>query len=273
MREEAFRRFLAPRLGARSIDSYLSNLRRVERVLSVDVDALAIDNHVIDLVRTRLRVAGVNNAKLSDCHSALRAYAAFQHGTAVRGSAMADVPPTVSAAPTRADPAPTGLESATITELLTDYVAIQRELRVRGIARTGNGPVGDYAEHLFSRALGLTLEPNSNAEFDAHDPATHLRYEIKARRLTSAKRSAQLSALRGLTERRFDMLAVLLFAPDFSVDTAVLIAHELVMQQATYIAHTNSSRLVVTPALLALPEIKDVTRVLRAVSNSDAINT
>jgi len=273
MREEAFRRFLAPRLGARSIDSYLSNLRRVERVLSVDVDALAIDGHMCDSVRTRLRVANVSDAKASDCLSALRAYAAFQHGAAVRGSALATVPPTVSAASTRADHAPTGRGSATITELLTDYAAILRELRARGIARTGNGPVGDYAEHLFSRALGWTLEPNSNAGFDAHDPATHLRDEIKARRLTSAKRSAQLGALRSLTERRFDILAVLLFAPDFSVDIAVLIPHELVLHQATYTAHTNSWRLMVTPALLALPGINDVTRAIRAVSSSDTINT
>ena len=273
MREEAFRRFLAPRLGARSIGSYLSNLRRVERVLIVDVDALAIDDHMIESVRTRLRVADVNDAKVSDCLSALRAYAAFQDEAAVEESASATVSPTVPAATTRADPAPTGRESATVTELLTDYAAILRELHVRGIARTGNGPVGDYAEHLFSRALGWTLQPNSNAGFDAHDPATHLRYEIKARRLTSAKRSAQLSALRGLTERRFDMLAVLLFAPDFSVDIAALIPHEVVLQRATYTAHTNSWRIMVTPALLALPAINDVTRAVRVVSSSDAIST
>ncbi|WP_147276179.1 DUF6998 domain-containing protein [Sphingomonas aracearum] len=43
-------------------------------------------------------------------------------------------------------------------------------------------PVGDYAETLFARAFGWTLEPNSRAAFDACD-ASGRRYQIKARRL------------------------------------------------------------------------------------------
>lgn len=272
MREEAFRRFLASRLGGRSIDSYLSNLRRVERMLSTDMDVLAIDEHTIAFVRERLRGAGMHKSKVSDCLSASRAYAAFRIGAAGTESSIPVVPIAVSAS-AEANLPPAGLATKTTADLLASYATILQELRHRGIIRTGNGPVGDYAEHLFSRALGWTLEPNSNAGFDARDPATHLHYEIKARRLTSAKRSVQLSALRGLPERRFDLLAVLLFAPDFSIDTAALIPHELVLHQATYVAHTNSWRLVITPALLALSGIKDVTQVIRTIACSDVIST
>ncbi|WP_375270675.1 hypothetical protein [Sphingomonas sp.] len=147
MREEAFRRFLAPRLGARSIDSYLSNLRRVERVLRVDVDALALDDQLIENVREQLRAASVSDAKVSDCLSALRAYAALRRETA-------GTYPLLPAPSTAADRSPNGLASMTTAALLASYAAILREFRACGITRTGNGPAGNYAEHLFSRALG-----------------------------------------------------------------------------------------------------------------------
>ncbi|WP_375270676.1 hypothetical protein [Sphingomonas sp.] len=117
------------------------------------------------------------------------------------------------------------------------------------------------------------LEPNSNAGFDARDSATRQRYEVKARRLTSPNQSAQLSALRGLPEQRFDLIAVLLFAADFSVATAALIPHVLVLQRGSYVAHTNSWRLVVTPAQLAHTSIEDVTTAVRAISGGDDFTT
>ncbi|SEK36432.1 hypothetical protein SAMN05216382_0264 [Sphingomonas palmae] len=264
MREEAFRRFLAQRLGARSVDSYLSNLRRVERELTIDLDACARDEHEIDTLRVALKRSGMSDSKVADCSSALRAYAAF----ADRAPGTRDVKAEPPLKPIAAQSDQIAIASLTTSNLLATYAAILRELRARGVARTGNGPVGDYAEHLFARALGWTLEPNSTAGFDARDPVTTLRYEIKARRLATGKRQAQLSALRRLPEHRFDILAVLLFAPDFSIDTAALIPHAMVLQHAAYTAHTNSWRVTVTPALLALPEVVDVTSAIAADENT-----
>ncbi len=54
-------------------------------------------------------------------------------------------------------------------ELLKSYDAILEELRKRDIVRTSNPPAGGYAEYLAAKALGLDLENNSNAGYDAKD--------------------------------------------------------------------------------------------------------
>lgn len=269
MREEAFRRFLALRLGVRSVDSYLSNLRRVERALSIDLDTLDIDDRLVEVLRGQLRGEGLGDRKISNCLSALRAYGGFATD---RGSHGRVFPARTATIVRSAEQPyqPTGFEHADNIQLLTTYAAILQELRRRGMARTGNGPVGDYAEHLFAHAFGWTLEPNSAAGFNARDCKSNLRYEVKARRRASTTRTVQLSALRALPERRFDMLAVLLFAPDFSIDAASLIPHDVVLHHARYTAHTNSWRLIVTPALLAHPATVDVTDTIRAHASGEA---
>lgn len=164
-----------------------------------------------------------------------------------------------------------GLEHTPTADLLALYAATLHELRTRGIARSSNGPVGDYAEHLFARAFGWTLQPNSTTGFDARDPATALRYEIKARRLSASGTVAQLSALRRLPEQRFDVRAVLLFTPDFRIQHAALVPHAVVVEHATYTAHTNSWRLIVTPAVLARSEVKDVTPAIATAAALDHV--
>jgi hypothetical protein len=51
--------------------------------------------------------------------------------------------------------------------LLKLHGAVSAELRRRGICRSGNNPVADYAEGLVALRLGLRLAPNSTAGFDA----------------------------------------------------------------------------------------------------------
>jgi hypothetical protein len=46
------------------------------------------------------------------------------------------------------------------------YRAILRELRSRGVIRTDNAPVGDYAEYLVATTLGGQLAPNSEKAWD-----------------------------------------------------------------------------------------------------------
>lgn len=78
MREEAFRRFFAQRLGARSVDSYLSDLRRVERVLRVDLDDIGADERAVERLRANLCDAQIGDGKIADCLSAFRAYDALK---------------------------------------------------------------------------------------------------------------------------------------------------------------------------------------------------
>src|SRR5580704_10951675 len=102
-----------------------------------------------------------------------------------------------------------GLDSLTVAELLRLHGDVLDELRVRQVLRSSNGPSGDYAERLFCRAFGWENRNNSASGFDAVDRAG-VRYQIKGRRLTPTNRSRQLSFMRRLPERPFDILAGLL---------------------------------------------------------------
>ncbi|MBN6039981.1 hypothetical protein [Amycolatopsis sp. 195334CR] len=52
------------------------------------------------------------------------------------------------------------LSGASVPELLGRYAAILAELRERGVVRTRNAPLGDYAEHLATKVYGGTLAAN-----------------------------------------------------------------------------------------------------------------
>ncbi|RAK61727.1 hypothetical protein DJ021_07060 [Phenylobacterium hankyongense] len=113
------------------------------------------------------------------------------------------------------------------------------ELRARSVVRTGNSPVGDYAELLFAEAFGWSLEANSASGHDATD-AGGLRYQIKGRRLSSLTASRQLGAIRRLHDHTFDYLAAVLFDARFKVLRAVVIPHDIVAARARRSDHTNS---------------------------------
>jgi hypothetical protein len=93
------------------------------------------------------------------------------------------------------------VELRTLT-LLRVYGGVLSELRRHGVVRTRNA---DYSESLVAKALGLDLQPNSTAGFDALDAAKR-RYEIKGRRLSSSNKSCRLSPLRNLDAGHFDYL-------------------------------------------------------------------
>ena len=75
MREEAFRAFLAHRLGAASIESYIDYLQRVEREFGVDLDTVALDPHGIEALRAALLARSVPAKSVGNCVSAVRHYA------------------------------------------------------------------------------------------------------------------------------------------------------------------------------------------------------
>lgn len=158
------------------------------------------------------------------------------------------------------------LEAATPAQLLAPYADILDELRQRGIARSANAPVGDYAEYLVAKALGLELSSNSTAGYDATGALEGIRYQVKGRRLTGENGSRQLGAIRNLPARNFDYLAGVLFAEDFSIARACLIPVDVVAQEASYVAHTNSWRLMLRDGLWGRSEVQDITDVVRAAA-------
>jgi hypothetical protein len=150
--------------------------------------------------------------------------------------------------------------------LLSLHNAITEELKDRGVTRTRNNPTGDYAEYLFCKAFGWQQETNSKKSIDATD-RHGTTYQIKARKKGITTDSRQLSAIRNLTEDSFDYLAGLIFNPDYSVYKAALIPIRTVLNDSTYSKHTNAWKFFLKDHVWDLPEVKDVTEVLKNVRN------
>lgn len=156
-----------------------------------------------------------------------------------------------------------GLKGLGTTELLRLFAAVLDELRGRGVIRSANNPVADYAERLMACALSLDLKSKSTTGFDAMD-AQGRRYEIKGRRLTRQNRSTQLSVIRGLDLKHFDFLGGVLFDEDFSVARACLIPRDVVERTAVYRAHVNGWILHLRPGLWQEPGVEDISAQVRA---------
>lgn len=91
-------------------------------------------------------------------------------------------------------------------ELLGQYAQILAELRVRGVVRTGNAPLGDYAEHMALSVYGGSLAPNSAKSYDltTDDGRT---IQVKARTVSaSTSPSAVFSVFRSF---EFDVATLL----------------------------------------------------------------
>jgi hypothetical protein len=142
-------------------------------------------------------------------------------------------------------------------ELLALWAEIMAELRRRNLVRTANNPVADYAEHLVSERLGLTLQGNSNAAYDAIAP-DGTRYQIKSRRMTRHRPSRQLGAIRNLDAHGFDVLAIVLFEPTFAVLGIWTVPYDVVHEHAVYKSHVNAHVLHARPALLNDPRVKKI---------------
>lgn len=192
---------------------------------------------------------------------------------------MTDRPNDVAMAPGGAKaPAPEGapsvaqrhaLSAESAPALLALYSAIVEELHGRGLVRSTNNPVGDYAEYLTARAFGLSLAGNSSIGYDAVSD-DGIRYQVKSRRLTPRNSSRQLSAVRGLEPGAdpFDLLVGILFSPDFEVLRAALVPLDVVRQLAVRNDYVNAWRLMLRDSVWAMPGVEDVTDRIRAAANA-----
>jgi hypothetical protein len=158
------------------------------------------------------------------------------------------------------------LSNTSTVGLLRAYGTILDELRKRSIVRSSNSPLSDYAELLFCEAFGWARQNGSAAGYDAIDAAGQ-RYQIKARRITSHRRSSrQLSAIRNIDQGPFHHLAGILFDHDFQITCAVLVPFEVVRARSDFVPHTNSHKFHLREDVCSLPEVTDVTSKLRATA-------
>lgn len=100
------------------------------------------------------------------------------------------------------------LADSSASELLRQYAAILAELRLRGVVRTANAPLGDYAEHLAHRVYGGSIEANSKKSYDIVSGDGSL-VQVKARTWSSTTSpSAVFSVFRSFD---FDVAVFLVF--------------------------------------------------------------
>ena len=151
---------------------------------------------------------------------------------------------------------------ASTPDLLSYFGAILDELKSRGVVRTRNNPVADYAEWLVSRALGLILTGNSSPGYDAESSRGE-RFQVKARRLQTPRGSRQLSVIRNLEAAQFDYLVAVLFDKDFAVMEAYKFPRPAIPAFSRFSAHQNGHILVVQGAVLGADGVEDVTSSLR----------
>lgn len=280
MREAEFRRSLTGRLNEKSVDSYVAYCRRVESELNINLDACDLSPLGLPSVVQQLRRMGIAENSVRNCTSAMRAYARLDSDTLHRSNTqtrrdnqLRDQPnrihaKTLSSQASKhyAQPQNALILQSSVAELLEIYGDVMDELRRRGVVRTGNSPVGDYAEFLFAKAFNWSLEENSASGHDATDTQGR-RYQIKGRRIPNLAASRQLSAIRKINEHTFDFLAAVLFDASFKVFRAILIPHALVQARARRSEHTNSWIFFLDDKLWREPGIRDVTAELSVAAS------
>ena len=146
------------------------------------------------------------------------------------------------------------IQTKDLLRLQSEVIA---ELRIRGILRTMNNPVGDYAEWLVASALGLKLAKNSSAGHDA-ESEDGKKIQIKARRISPTNKSRQLGVIRNLDKGDFDELIAVIFSESYEVVEAVSIPHAAISEYSTHRSHVNGHVLSLRGKLLSDGRVRDI---------------
>lgn len=151
--------------------------------------------------------------------------------------------------------------------LFSLYRAILRELKSRGVIRTENAPVGDYAEYLVATALGGQLAPNSEKAWDVLGSGGE-NLQVKARVVSDPAEPGQLQ-LSPFRSFGFDSaVIVLLSATDYAVSRASKVPRHVVESSAVYRQHVNGKVLFARPEIMGHADATDLTATLRAAQLS-----
>lgn len=132
-----------------------------------------------------------------------------------------------------------------------------REMRDRGLIRSWNNPVADYAERLVAVRLNLELAPPVAQGYDALDSSGR-RYQIKSRRLTTQNKSRQLGAIRKLEQQEFDDLIAVVFNEDLVAEEMWRIPHAVVVDFAKWVPTLNGHRIWVKAPLTEDPRVERI---------------
>jgi hypothetical protein len=148
------------------------------------------------------------------------------------------------------------LEDKREDELLKLYSELLDELRRRGLTRTNNNPVADYAEKVVIDKLGLKQAQKEAKGYDALDDG--IRYQIKGRRITRHNRSRQLGVIRNLDEHLFDFLVAAIFDESFALTEMWKIPHSTIKRYASWSKQQNGYILHLQGNLLLDPTVQRI---------------
>ena len=112
---------------------------------------------------------------------------------------------------------------------------------------------------------GYVLEHNSQKGYDAYDPKTVLRYQIKIRwkRVAISVQSRELNVIRNYEDNQFNYLIIVIFDDNFGVKEVYLLPHDTIKSYAKYSKHQNGYLLVAKGAILTDCKTIDITRELQ----------
>ena len=154
------------------------------------------------------------------------------------------------------------------TGLFSLYRDIMRELKSRGMIRTENAPVGDYAEYLVVVALGGQLAPNSEKSWDITSREGE-RLQVKARVVSDPPKSGQLQ-LSPFRSFDFDAAVIVLLSDtDYVVWRASKVPRSVVESVAIHRQYVNGKVLFARPEIMSHPDAKDMTATLRTIQTVD----
>ncbi len=142
----------------------------------------------------------------------------------------------------------------TTPELLADWAAVMRELRVRDVIRTNNNPVGDIAEAIVAAHYGGERGSFVQAGWDVRTPEGE-RIQVKAMRTTPTTKRRNLSPIR---DTDYDSVVVVIFDEDFRVTEGLKLSREVVEDLFPHRKHVNGRIITVTQLLRADPRVERV---------------
>lgn len=137
-------------------------------------------------------------------------------------------------------------------ELLADWAAIMRQLRVRDVIRTNNNPIGDIAEAIVAAHYDGERGSFSQAGWDVR-LADGTKLQVKALRLTGARGRRNLSPIR---DTDYDAVIVVIFNEDFRMSEALRIPRATVEQLFPHREHVNGRIITVTNKLRAAASVE-----------------
>jgi Lhr-like helicase len=126
-------------------------------------------------------------------------------------------------------------------ELLSDWVAIMRELRALDVIRTNNNPIGDIAEAIVCDHYKGERASFSQKGWDVKAPSGE-RIQVKSRRKTPESNPTVLSPI---SENEYDSLVVVMFNEDFQV-TEGLKATRALIEDRFGLDGKNQRRVIVS---------------------------